>query len=369
MLSLATAQRYSVLVTAKNETTQNFLFHANFEPNMFDNIPEALKLNYSSSIIYSPGAPTAPEELFTEYKALDDMAFKPKLAIPMISKTKTVGLNVFFSTFENGINRAAFNNVTYVPPRVPTVMTIDSAPENALPNALIYGPQSNAFVINHLEVVELTVFNWDEGNHPFHLHGQKFQVVNRQLSIDPGNPTYSNQTLSNPMRRDTIQIPGGGFVSLRFVGDNPGAWLFHCHIEWHLESGLGAIFVVAPEVAQRNSPVPPFMKEQCAKMKMPWSGNAGGLTGSKIYDLSTAPHGPFPQVSGFHTRGILSLAACIISSLLGVVTIIWYARGEQFNDAQIEQEILDKINSNSNPRHSPRFFNRIHRFLITHRSS
>jgi len=169
MLSLATAQRYSVLVTAKNETTQNFLFHANFEPNMFDNIPEALKLNYSSSIIYSPGAPTAPEELFTEYKALDDMAFKPKLAIPMISKTKTVELNVFFSTFENGINRAAFNNVTYVPPRVPTVMTIDSAPENALPNALIYGPQSNAFVINHLEVVELTVFNWDEGNHPCEL--------------------------------------------------------------------------------------------------------------------------------------------------------------------------------------------------------
>jgi hypothetical protein len=63
------------------------------------------------------------------------------------------------------------------------------------------------------------------------LHGQKFQVVNKQTSIDPGNPTYSNQTLSNPMRRDTIQIPGGGFVSIRFVADNPGAWLFHCHIE------------------------------------------------------------------------------------------------------------------------------------------
>lgn len=48
--------------------------------------------DYSSSIVYSPGAPTAPEELFTEYKAVDDMTFKPTLAIPMVSKTKTIEL-------------------------------------------------------------------------------------------------------------------------------------------------------------------------------------------------------------------------------------------------------------------------------------
>jgi iron transport multicopper oxidase len=48
MLSLAAAQRYSVLVTARNETTQNYLFHANFEPSMFDRIPDALKLSTSN---------------------------------------------------------------------------------------------------------------------------------------------------------------------------------------------------------------------------------------------------------------------------------------------------------------------------------
>ncbi|EFP86676.2 uncharacterized protein PGTG_13058 [Puccinia graminis f. sp. tritici CRL 75-36-700-3] len=365
MLSLATAQRYSVLVTAKNETKQNFLIHANFEPGMFDSIPEGLQLNYSSSIIYTPGAPTAPEELFTEYKSLDDLAFKPTSALPILSKTKNIDLNVFFSTFENGVNRGAFNNVTYVPPRVPTVMTIDSAPANALESPAIYGPQSNAFVISHLEVVELTVFNWDKGNHPFHLHGQKFQVVNKQTSIDPGNPTYSNQTLSNPMRRDTIQIPGGGFVSIRFVADNPGAWLFHCHIEWHLQSGLAAMFIVAPEVHQRNFPVPQFMKDQCAMMNIPSSGNAGGLSGSKLYDLSTAPHGPFPQVSGFHARGNLSIAACIISSLIGVLTIIWYSRGEQFDDEEVEREMLEKIKSKtSQDHHTNGFVARFRRFMI-----
>ncbi|KAH9470396.1 hypothetical protein MJO29_004601 [Puccinia striiformis f. sp. tritici] len=368
MLSLAAAQRYSVLVTAKNETKQNFLLHANFEPDMFDSIPEKLQLNYTSSIVYTPGARTAPEELFPEYKVLDDLAFKPTTTVPIFSKTKTIELNVFFSTFENGVNRGAFNNVTYVPPRVPTVMTIDSAPVNALENSVIYGPQSNAFVINHLEVVELTVFNWDKGNHPFHLHGQKFQVVNKQLSIDHSTPTYSNQTLSNPMRRDTIQIPGGGFASIRFVADNPGAWMFHCHIEWHLQSGLAAMFIVAPEVQQKNFPVPQFMKDQCGKMNIPFSGNAGGLSGSKIYDLSTAPHGPFPQISGFHARGILSMAACIISSLIGVLTIVWYTRGEQFDEEEVEREIMEKIKSQADKNGRTAFMSRIRRFLIIRRA-
>jgi len=33
-------------------------------------------------------------------------------------------------------------------------------------------------------------------------------------------------------------IEGYGFVLLRFVTDNPGAWAFHCHITWHMEAGL-----------------------------------------------------------------------------------------------------------------------------------
>lgn len=36
----------------------------------------------------------------------------------------------------------------------------------------------------------------------------------------------------NPMRRDTVVLPGFSFVVLRFVSDNPGLWAFHCHITW-----------------------------------------------------------------------------------------------------------------------------------------
>ena len=44
---------------------------------------------------------------------------------------------------------------------------------------------------------------------------------------------------SNPTRRDTTMLPALGFLVLAFnSGSNPGAWLFHCHLAWHVSQGL-----------------------------------------------------------------------------------------------------------------------------------
>ncbi|RKP11643.1 hypothetical protein BJ684DRAFT_12654, partial [Piptocephalis cylindrospora] len=34
----------------------------------------------------------------------------------------------------------------------------------------------------------------------------------------------------------------------RFRADNPGVWVFHCHLEWHLQMGLVANFIEQPQV-------------------------------------------------------------------------------------------------------------------------
>lgn len=44
-LNIAVAQRYSVLITARNDTSQNFLVHANFDDGMFDTVPDGLTLS------------------------------------------------------------------------------------------------------------------------------------------------------------------------------------------------------------------------------------------------------------------------------------------------------------------------------------
>ena len=38
--------------------------------------------------------------------------------------------------------------------------------------------------------------------------------------------------------KDTTLLPLGGAMVIRFITDNPGVWLAHCHIDIHLESGL-----------------------------------------------------------------------------------------------------------------------------------
>jgi FtsP/CotA-like multicopper oxidase with cupredoxin domain len=63
--------------------------------------------------------------------------------------------------------------------------------------------------------------------HPIHLHGHDFYVIGAGTGVysDPSTLNYNN-----PPRRDVATLPGGGYLVIAFVTDNPGAWLMHCHI-------------------------------------------------------------------------------------------------------------------------------------------
>lgn len=38
-------------------------------------------------------------------------------------------------------------------------------------------------------------------------------------------------------------LPATGYLVLGFITDNPGAWLMHCHIAWHVGEGLAVQFL------------------------------------------------------------------------------------------------------------------------------
>lgn len=56
-------------------------------------------------------------------------------------------------------------------------------------------------------------------------------------------------------QKDTVTVPDGGYSIIRFVADNPGYWLFHCHIEFHAEIGMALVFKVGEH--EEMAPVPP----------------------------------------------------------------------------------------------------------------
>jgi len=181
---------------------------------------------------------------------------------------------------------------------VPTLYTVLTSGELAT-NPQVYGTYTHSFVLERGQVVEIQVNNNDAGKHPFHLHGHNFQALYRS-DDDAGNLGDSNVTEADyppiPMRRDTLVVHPNGFMVLRFKADNPGIWLFHCHIEWHLLSGLMATMIEAPLDLQRTLQIPQDHKDACAAANVPTAGNAAGNT-VNLLDLTgePAPPGPLPD--------------------------------------------------------------------------
>ncbi|KAK3689317.1 laccase [Podospora appendiculata] len=91
--------------------------------------------------------------------------------------------------------------------------------------------------------------------HPIHLHGHDFVVLGRSPPATPAsqttyifNPATDGANLdgSNPLRRDVAMLPAKGWMLIAFKSDNPGSWLMHCHIAWHVSGGLSVDFLERP---------------------------------------------------------------------------------------------------------------------------
>ena len=72
-------------------------------------------------------------------------------------------------------------------------------------------------------------------DHPFHLHGFQFQILDRNGVPEPF-----------PSWKDTFNVPK--HETVRFIvrfADNPGKWMFHCHILDHEDQGMMGIVEVS----------------------------------------------------------------------------------------------------------------------------
>ena len=83
-------------------------------------------------------------------------------------------------------------------------------------------PNADPLQVNAGEHVRMRMTNRSPVVHPMHLHGHFFRV--------------------GDALKDTVMVPGHmGRVTIDFLADNPGDWLFHCHNIYHLEGGMARI--------------------------------------------------------------------------------------------------------------------------------
>jgi hypothetical protein len=78
--------------------------------------------------------------------------------------------------------------------------------------------------------------------HPIHLHGHDFHVLGAKANSQ-WTGDISSLNFTNPPRRDTANLPAAGWLVLAFQSDNPGTWLMHCHIPFHISAGFGVQFI------------------------------------------------------------------------------------------------------------------------------
>ncbi|KAK4164825.1 putative iron transport multicopper oxidase FET3 [Cladorrhinum sp. PSN259] len=279
-LRIAAAQRYDFLIEAKDRDSGNYPFLVAMDMNRDWTNPSLGALvwphNYTGYLVMDTSQPTNKLDVVNEFKPADDSHFKPyDGAAAYANYTKLIKLDFKFCTDVNGYPRACFNNVTYIGQKVPTLYSAATTGENNT-NPVVYG-QVNPFVVEYGEVVQIVVNNQDEATHPFHLHGHHFQVLDRPKSGTGDWPERDTNYASTPPKRDTVTIMGKSYAVLRFQATNPGVWLFHCHIEWHVEMGLTATIIEAPE-RLRNFTFPADHLAACNQMGIPTSGNAAGNT-------------------------------------------------------------------------------------------
>lgn len=89
--------------------------------------------------------------------------------------------------------------------------------------------ESDKILIKKGENVRIILFNNSMMRHPMHLHGHDFRVVNGQGDYAP----MKNIIDIMPMERDTLEF---------YANESGGDWFFHCHILYHMMSGMGRVF-------------------------------------------------------------------------------------------------------------------------------
>ncbi len=87
--------------------------------------------------------------------------------------------------------------------------------------------ESDHIEIKRGEVVRFIMINRTMMHHPMHLHGHFFRVVNAQGEYSP--------------LKHTVDVAPMTTTVIEFAAEEFGDWFFHCHLLYHMESGMARL--------------------------------------------------------------------------------------------------------------------------------
>ncbi len=94
-------------------------------------------------------------------------------------------------------------------------------------------PKKPLFSVKRGQTVIMRIENRTSWPHAMHMHGFHFKILERNGQEDSEKPW-----------RDTFLSGAQGSIKIAFVADNPGKWVFHCHMLEHVAAGMITWFEV-----------------------------------------------------------------------------------------------------------------------------
>jgi len=325
---IAPGQTTNVLLKANRATGKYLVAATPFmdSPIAVDNVTATATLHYSGSLSSTittltslpPKNATPVATTFTDsLRSLNSKNYPARVPTKVdhnLFFTVSLGVNPCPTCVNGSRVVAAINNVTFVMPKISLLQAhffnISGVFTDDFPRkpSVVYdftGTQQPAnlrtnrgtrvYRLAYNSTVQLVL--QDTGmitpeNHPVHLHGFNFFVVGRgQGNFNPKRDT-KKFNLVDPVERNTVGVPSGGWTAIRFRADNPGevvnftvfegynvytiesycmshlfltcfslcllgVWFMHCHLEIHTTWGLKMAFLVDNGKGPNESILPP----------------------------------------------------------------------------------------------------------------
>ncbi|KAI9343302.1 Cupredoxin [Zopfochytrium polystomum] len=297
-VELNVAQRFSVLVTADQPPSSYWIravmFHgpawtvmspsAGFNDTVLAHFKYAGSPPFLSSTSLPLDAPVV----------LRDTDLRPIPPQPAPSLTAN-SLHILFSfNFETRSADSFQKSYVYLSHHTSSFTTANvstlAGPRPAFPNIDPAGTSFRALAGQPLEryqVVQVTLINRD----PDTVSGAAANPLKRDVVTIDACPTTVREGAGRESALSTKRLGRCrfGYTIVRFVADNPGVWLFHCHIDWHIAAGLAMLFVASPaDVVDRG--VSSSLIDTCNNYNA-WKDAAAAANDAS---LKSSTHQPLP---------------------------------------------------------------------------
>ena len=146
-------------------------------------------------------------------------------AVPKLSRTVSISTAALDNTQEKRLRSIKPRSDRSIDRTLPAALGGNMATYVWTINGAAY-PNSNSLDIKNGERIGIAFTNSTNMGHPMHLHGHDFQVV----EID-------GEKVSGALR-DTLMVPPASKITVAFDADNSGVWPMHCHLLYHLDTGM-----------------------------------------------------------------------------------------------------------------------------------